>query len=198
MSSLKSRMAGKQSGGVASTKDHLGKAEAVTATSLLKAKTLELKHATKEARKSIKEGLAEASAAVAELKAKRAPASKAPARKKAVQGHLDSDPSLIDVSEIKGMFGKAKKKVSIVDMNLAHASSDFMAPKEKVKREIFTIPPSENALIDDIRSRAAAKKVFTNRSAITRAAISALASLDDKQVLAALGRIRVIKSGRSD
>jgi len=197
MSIMKSLTAGKLSGSTTSTEERLAKADAVMAAGhLLKSKTEDLKQANKEVKKSITEAIDLANAVVNDLSAALSPKK---AKTKAEQQQLDLVPG--DVKALKGMIGKPKKVVSIQGLSLPEVSADFMKerePSEKVKGEIFTILPSENALIDHIRTRAAAKNVFANRSAVVRAAITAMSSLDDKQVLSALGRIRVVKPGRSD
>ena len=55
--------------------------------------------------------------------------------------------------------------------------------------------PNETEEINEVRTRAAANKFFTNRSAGIRAVV-ALERLSDEQLIQALGRLPVIKPGR--
>jgi hypothetical protein len=71
------------------------------------------------------------------------------------------------------------------------------AGKIKVQRETFTMLPAESDKINEVRTRAAANKVFTNRSAVIRAGILALERLSDEQLLQVLGRLTVVKPGRA-
>ena len=68
--------------------------------------------------------------------------------------------------------------------------------KVRVQRETFTMLPNENEKINEVRTRAAANKVFTNRSAVIRAGVMALERMNDEQLVQMLGRLPVIKPGR--
>lgn len=70
------------------------------------------------------------------------------------------------------------------------------AGKIKVQRETFTMLPAESNKIDEVRTRAAANKFFTTRSAVIRAGVLALERLSDEQLLQVLGRLPVVKPGR--
>lgn len=69
--------------------------------------------------------------------------------------------------------------------------------KVRVQRETFTMLPNENEKINEVRTRAAANKFFSNRSAVIRAGVMALDRLNDAQLVQVLGRLPVIKPGRS-
>lgn len=56
--------------------------------------------------------------------------------------------------------------------------------------------PAESDRIDEVRTRAAANKFFTTRSAIIRAGVLALERLSDEQLLQVLGHLPVVKPGR--
>jgi hypothetical protein len=66
----------------------------------------------------------------------------------------------------------------------------------KVQRETFTMLPAESDKINEVRTRAAANKFFTTRSAVIRAGVLALERLSDEQLLQVLGRLPVVKPGR--
>lgn len=70
------------------------------------------------------------------------------------------------------------------------------ARKIKVQRETFTMLPAESNKIDEVRTRAAANKFFTTRSAVIRAGVMALERLSDEQLVQVLGRLPVVKPGR--
>lgn len=70
------------------------------------------------------------------------------------------------------------------------------AGKVKVQRETFTMLPAESNKIDEVRTRAAANKFFTTRSAVIRAGVMALERLSDEQLVQVLGRLPVVKPGR--
>lgn len=91
---------------------------------------------------------------------------------------------------------KAAKAAAKVE---APAPADPPAPpagKIKVQRETFTMLPAESDRIDEVRTRAAANKFFTTRSAVIRAGVLALERLSDEQLLQVLGRLPVVKPGR--
>lgn len=91
---------------------------------------------------------------------------------------------------------KAAKAAAKVE---APAPADTPAPpagKIKVQRETFTMLPAESDRIDEVRTRAAANKFFTTRSAVIRAGVLALERLSDEQLLQVLGRLPVVKPGR--
>lgn len=68
--------------------------------------------------------------------------------------------------------------------------------KIKVQRETFTMLPAESDKINEVRTRAAANKFFTTRSAVIRAGVLALERLSDEQLVQVLGRLPVVKPGR--
>jgi hypothetical protein len=70
------------------------------------------------------------------------------------------------------------------------------AGKVKVQRETFTMLPAESDKINEVRTRAAANKFFTTRSAVIRAGVMALERLSDEQLIQVLGRLPVVKPGR--
>lgn len=70
------------------------------------------------------------------------------------------------------------------------------AGKVKVQRETFTMLPVESDKINEVRTRAAANKLFTTRSAVIRAGVLALERLSDEQLVQVLGRLPVVKPGR--
>ena len=68
--------------------------------------------------------------------------------------------------------------------------------ESRVQRETFTMLPSESDLIDEVRTLAAANKLFTTRSAVVRAGILALHALKGEQLMNILKKVPVVKPGR--
>lgn len=70
------------------------------------------------------------------------------------------------------------------------------AKKVKLVRDSFTMPETEYAVIALLKKRCLAAGVSAKKSEILRAAVAGLAKLSDASVIAALGRLEVIKTGR--
>lgn len=70
------------------------------------------------------------------------------------------------------------------------------AKKTKLVRDSFTMPEPEYAQIAALKKRCLKAGVPAKKSEILRAAVASLAALTDKAVLAAIGRLEVIKTGR--
>jgi hypothetical protein len=68
--------------------------------------------------------------------------------------------------------------------------------KPKLVRDSFTIPKSEYAVIDALKERAAKAGHPAKKSEVLRAGIKALAVMGDVALLAALGAVPAIKTGR--
>ena len=67
---------------------------------------------------------------------------------------------------------------------------------EKMVRDSFTIPKSEYAVLGTLKRRANGLARPAKKSEFLRAGIKALASLSDAALLAALGGVPTIKTGR--
>jgi uncharacterized protein YjhX (UPF0386 family) len=63
-------------------------------------------------------------------------------------------------------------------------------------RDGFTMPQADFALIAMLKSRALAARRETKKSELLRAGLHVLAALDDKALMAALGRLTPVKVGR--
>ncbi|QHI98344.1 hypothetical protein GT347_10275 [Xylophilus rhododendri] len=70
------------------------------------------------------------------------------------------------------------------------------AKPEKLVRDSFTIPRGEYTLLQDLKLRASTLGRPAKKSEVLRAGIQALKSLDDAALLAVLGQVPVIKTGR--
>lgn len=67
---------------------------------------------------------------------------------------------------------------------------------DKLVRDSFTIPRGEYALLQELKTRAATLGRPARKSEVLRAGIQALKALDDAALLAVLGTVPVIKTGR--
>lgn len=80
------------------------------------------------------------------------------------------------------------------------ASAPKLEKQAKVRlrmvRDGFTMPQADFALIALLKSRALAARRETKKSELLRAGLHALAALDDKALMAALGRLTPVKVGR--
>ena len=63
-------------------------------------------------------------------------------------------------------------------------------------RETFSLPPSDSALIDQLRQRSAAQGVMLNRSEILRAGLAALSTLSDSKLVEIGNLVPKMKTGR--
>ena len=68
--------------------------------------------------------------------------------------------------------------------------------KPKLVRDSFTIPKDEYAVLDTLKDRATALAHPVKKSELLRAGLHALAAMDDTALLAALGRLEPVKTGR--
>ena len=66
----------------------------------------------------------------------------------------------------------------------------------RMVRDGFTMPQADFALIALLKSRALAARRETKKSELLRAGLHVLAALDDKALVAALGRLMPVKVGR--
>lgn len=78
----------------------------------------------------------------------------------------------------------------------AKAAPKAAAPAPKLVRDGFTMPEGDFALIAVLKSRALAGRREAKKSELLRAGLHALAALDSKGLVAALGRLQPVKLGR--
>ena len=69
-------------------------------------------------------------------------------------------------------------------------------PRSKPVRDSFTMPGADFALIATLKSRALSACRETKKSELLRAGLHALAAMDEATLLAALGRLDPVKTGR--
>lgn len=70
------------------------------------------------------------------------------------------------------------------------------AKREKLVRDSFTMPRTEYAVIAQLKQRAAGLARPAKKSELLRAGVKVLAAMDDAGLLAALGAVPAIKTGR--
>jgi hypothetical protein len=109
-------------------------------------------------------------------KAKPAPAKKAVAKKPAAK--------------------PAAKKPAVKATPKVKVEKPAKPKKPKLVRDSFTIPKAEYLVLEELKQRAAKLQKATKKSEILRAGIKALAALSDAALLAALGNVPAIKTGR--
>jgi hypothetical protein len=185
---LKQKMAGKLSGSLKSTEDRLAKADAVMAAGGL------LKPPEEPSKAAPVPATAPGRAPKVAKAAKTAPAAKqldllGGDAQKAPKNVLKAD---LATSKPQKHAGEAKARAPVG----VEVGAPGEATKVKVQRETFTMLPAESRKIDEVRTRAAAKKLFTTRSAIVRAGVMALERLSDEQLLQVIGRLPIVKPGR--
>ncbi len=184
MSTLKNKMAGKLSGSMKSTEDRLAKAEAVMASGGLMqaAKAVEQKKVEQLALLEPETALPKKQKSKLEAAGATAPKTVAKAPKVTSSG--DS-------------LKKGGEKVAQPTYDPASGVGGILsAGQVRVQRETFTMLPAESEKIDEIRTLAASKKLFTTRSAIVRAGILALHSLKGEQLMNVLKQVPEVKPGR--
>lgn len=69
-------------------------------------------------------------------------------------------------------------------------------PRPKLVRDSFTMPEADFALIPALKERALKAQRATKKSELLRAGLQALAALDDKAFIAALGKLEPVQTGR--
>jgi len=68
--------------------------------------------------------------------------------------------------------------------------------KVRLIRDSFTMPSSDYALIDTLKLNALKGKVAVKKSELLRAGLHALAKLDSGQLVALVGTLAIVKTGR--
>lgn len=93
----------------------------------------------------------------------------------------------------------AKKAPVAAKEKVASAPKAEKAPKvkkPKLVRDSFTIPEADYALFATLKQRALTAGIEVKKSEILRAAVVALAKLDDAELVKAIGLVERIKTGR--
>ncbi|MEY2632362.1 MAG: hypothetical protein RIR00_1016 [Pseudomonadota bacterium] len=78
----------------------------------------------------------------------------------------------------------------------AKAEKPVKARKVQLVRDSFTMPEDEYALLAQLKKRLLAQAVEAKKSEVLRAGVALLNSLSDADLVAALQRVEVLKTGR--
>ena len=94
----------------------------------------------------------------------------------------------------------ANNQFDVTDSVMENAQAAPPANPEKkeslVERAIFSMPPSDLALIDVMRSKAGkAGRISTSKSEIVRHGLQVLAALEEPALLEALSRLQKVRRG---
>ena len=125
-------------------------------------------------------------AAAPKAKAKAAPAAKKstePARKTAVPAK-------------KAAAKTAPAKKAKADSTPSSTDKPAKPHKPKLVRDSFTIPKDEYAVLEALKSRALGLGQHVRKSELLRAGIQALGAMNDRALLAAVGAVPTLKTGR--
>jgi len=87
-------------------------------------------------------------------------------------------------------------KAEKVEKTARPEKAEKPAKTEKLVRDSFTIPRGEYALLQELKTRIATLGRPAKKSEVLRAGIQALKALDDAGLLAVVGQVPVIKTGR--
>jgi hypothetical protein len=83
-----------------------------------------------------------------------------------------------------------------VESKVKHVEIVEKAKKDKLVRDSFTIPATEYALFSELKKRCLTNGVAVKKSEVLRAALASLSAASDANVLKAINRLNIIKTGR--
>ncbi len=130
---------------------------------------------------------------------------KAAAKKSAAKAAKSSAPAKaapvktapVKTSPAKSAVSKAATQAATpAKAGAEKATREAKARKPKLVRDSFTIPKTEYAVIDDLKARSARLGQPAKKSEVLRAGIKLLSGLTDAALLAALGQVPALKTGR--
>lgn len=78
----------------------------------------------------------------------------------------------------------------------AVSAKDAKIKKVKMIRDSFTMPSFDYDLIDELKGKALSGKSVVKKSALLRAGLHALNKLDSAHLIALLGSLTIVKTGR--
>lgn len=91
---------------------------------------------------------------------------------------------------------QAEPKPDTKTRKVASTSKPEKVKKPKLVRDSFTIPKDEYSVLDELKQRCIKLAQPSKKSELLRAGIKTLASMSDKNLLAALQAVPSIKTGR--
>lgn len=121
-----------------------------------------------------------------------------PAKKDVAEKPAPAPAAKTLVKPVKKASAAAKEKVAEAPKaEKAPKVKKQQAPKKpKLVRDSFTLPETDYALFATLKQRALTAGVDVKKSEILRAAVVALAKLDDAELVKAIGLVERIKTGR--
>jgi hypothetical protein len=140
---------------------------------------------TKRVPKSVSKPTETAEAAAIVAEAVEAPASRRPARKAKAAGKA-----------AKPAVGKAASPALTSKTVKAPVAKSTKAHKPKLVRDSFTIPKDEYQVLESLKGRGLGLGQHVRKSELLRAGIQALAAMNDRAFLKAIGGVPTLKTGR--
>ena len=137
---------------------------------------------------------AAAAAAVAESAESTAAPAPAPAAPRKARKTAPAAPAPALVPEAAAKPAKASAKSA--DKSADKPAKAPKAPKPKLVRDSFTIPKNEYQVLDALKQRALGLEQPVRKSELLRAGIQALGAMNDRALLAAVGAVPTLKTGR--
>lgn len=120
-----------------------------------------------------------------------------PAKKEVAEKPVPAPAPKTPAKPVKKAPAAAKEKVAETPKAEKAPKVKKQAPKKaKLVRDSFTIPETDYALFASIKQRALTAGVEVKKGEILRAAVVALAKLDDAELVKAIGLVERIKTGR--
>lgn len=120
-----------------------------------------------------------------------------PAKKDVAEQPVPAPATTTPAKPVKKAPAAAKEKVAEAPKAEKSPKVKKQAPKKpKLVRDSFTIPETDYALFATLKQRALSAGVEVKKGEILRAALVALAKLDDVELVKAIGVVERIKTGR--
>ncbi|WP_153133498.1 hypothetical protein [Dechloromonas hortensis] len=119
-----------------------------------------------------------------------------PAKKEVAEKSAPAPALKTPAKPVKKAPVAAKEKVAEAPKAEKAPKVKQVPKKPKLVRDSFTIPETDYALFATLKQRALAAGVEVKKGEILRAAVVALAKLDDAELVKAIGLVERIKTGR--
>lgn len=90
-----------------------------------------------------------------------------------------------------------KAKTVVPSTKVAAKSAKVVKPKKvKLIRDSFTMPSFDYDLIEALKAKGLSSKIIIKKSELLRAGLHALSKLDSAQLIALVGTLAAVKTGR--
>ena len=108
--------------------------------------------------------------------------------------------SVEDATEVQAntVETSAPTKTSLAAPSIAPGKKSKQAKKEKVVRDSFTMPKSDYDKIATLKLKCAENGVTVKKSELLRAGLLILATATAEQLIAAVGAVETVKTGRPE